>query len=371
MRGDKGVNIEQVLANTSPSWMALEDETSDIVMSTRIRLARNLAELKFPVCFSSEEAQLVEEKVQAALLANPATVPSFSHFKMKDLSELQRQVLVEKHLISPTLAAQQKSASVFLTIDETISIMVNEEDHIRIQCLAPAMQIQEAYETAKQLDQFLQQQLLYAYHEQYGYLTSCPTNVGTGLRASVMLHLPALTLTKKINHLIQMITRLGMAVRGIYGEGSGNSGNVYQISNQITLGKYSTDILQELKSVVDQVIKNEKTARQQLLTKTSLLLEDRVSRSLGTLRYARILTSDEAAACLSNLRLGVDLQLLSGISQSCLNECLLLMKPGFIQQYARARLQPVERDLYRAKIMQSKLNEMPNIGEKGEGLNDV
>ena len=215
------MNIEQLLTNTSPSWLAPED----IVMSTRIRLARNLADIKFPICFSDEEAQKVEERLQQALIAEDA----ISHVKMKDLSKLQRQVLVEKHLISPNLAWQSKFGSVFLTEDETISVMVNEEDHIRIQCLAPAMRLQEAFERAKQLDGYLQQKLYYAYDERYGFLTSCPTNVGTGLRASVMLHLPALVMTKKINHLIQMITRLGMVVRGIYGEGSGNSGNIYQV----------------------------------------------------------------------------------------------------------------------------------------------
>lgn len=364
------MTIEKFLTNTYPSWMTLEDMCSDIVMSTRIRLARNLAGIRFPICFSTDDAQLVETKLVTALVAEASQLPRFAHFKMKDLSKLQRQVLVEKHLISPNLALQEKSASVFLTEDESTSIMINEEDHLRIQCLAPAMQIHQAYEQALQIDQWLQKQVQYAYHEQYGYLTSCPTNVGTGLRASVMLHLPALTMTKKINHLIQMITRLGMVVRGIYGEGSENSGNVYQISNQITLGKSSTDILHELQSVVEQVIKKEKAAREQLLLRVPLSLEDRVSRSLGTLYYARILTSDEAAACLSNLRLGVALQLVPTISQSCLNECLLLMQPGFIQQYAGTLLQPVERDTYRAKMIQSKLQQSTTRG-KGEGLNDV
>lgn len=358
------MNIEKLLTNTAPEWMAQED----IVMSTRIRLARNLAHLKFPICFSDEEAAEVEKRLQQALL-NGQSIAEFTHIHMNDLSKLQRQVLVEKHLISPNLASQPRGA-VFLTEDETLSVMVNEEDHIRIQCLAPAMNLQEAFERAMQLDQHLQEKVAYAYDERYGFLTSCPTNVGTGLRASVMLHLPALTMTKKINHLIQMITRLGMVVRGIYGEGSGNSGNIYQISNQITLGKSSNEILQELESVVEQVVAKEKVARQQLLAQAPLFLEDRVSRALGTLRYAKVLTSDEAATCLSNVRLGVALHLIPNISPGHLNECMLLMQPGFIQQSVGSMLQPTERDVYRAQLMQSKLTEQTK-GEKGEGLNDV
>ncbi|MER2108747.1 MAG: protein arginine kinase [Solibacillus sp.] len=359
------MNMERLLKNTSPSWLA----TEDIVMSTRIRLARNLKGLKFPICFSEEEAEEVEERVQQALLIEKNDLHAFMQVKMKDLPKLQRQVLVEKHLISPNLASQPKGA-VFLTEDETLSVMVNEEDHIRIQCLAPAMNLQEAFERAKQLDEHLQQKLHYAYDERYGFLTSCPTNVGTGLRASVMLHLPALTMTKKINHVIQMITRLGMVVRGIYGEGSGNSGNIYQFSNQITLGKSSKEILQELEGIVQRVVAKEKEARKQLMTQAPLFLEDRVSRALGILCYAKVLTSDEAASCLSNVRLGVALELISNIVPSSLNECMLLMQPGFIQQYAGAMLQPTERDVYRAQLMQSKLTEQTK-GEKGEGFNDV
>lgn len=359
------MNLDALLKNTGLRWMS----SDDILMSTRIRLARNLADVKFPTCFSEEEATEVEKRVQEVLLTKQMDIPTFEHLRMKDLSPLQRQVLVEKHLISPNLANQPKG-SVFLTADETCSVMVNEEDHIRIQCLAPAQHLQATFERAKQLDTYLQQQLTYAYDERYGFLTSCPTNVGTGLRASVMLHLPALTMTKKINHLIQMITRLGMVVRGIYGEGSGNSGNIYQVSNQITLGKSSHDILQELASVVEQVVAKEQAARQQLLAQAPLFLEDRVSRALGTLRYAKVLTSDEAATCLSNVRLGVALHLLPNISLSSLNECMLLMQPAFIQQYVGAQLSPTERDKHRAQFMQSTLAEQTK-GEKGEGLNDV
>lgn len=228
------------------------------------------------------------------------------------------------------------------------------------------MNLVKAYEEAQKVDRFISKKIDYAYHDRYGYLTSCPTNVGTGLRASVMLHLPALTLTKQMNTLTQMITRLGMVVRGIYGEGSENLGNIYQVSNQITLGKSEFEILQELSDVVEQIIKKEQLARMQLLKRAPSILEDRLSRSLGTLRYAKILSSEEAASCLSNVRLGVSLELLEPISQNKLNECMLLMQPGFIQQFAGTTLQPAERDMYRAKLLQDKLKESNEISNNGE-----
>lgn len=367
------MNIEHFLTNANPPWMRNESD-SDIVISTRIRLARNLANTRFPISFTEQEAHVIEDKTALALLSIEDNPYRFSYFPIKNLPLLQRQILVEKHLISPNLAKRQRIGSVFLTEDESISILVNEEDHIRIQCLARGMNLEDAFKEARQMDRFLSKHVTYAYQDRYGYLTSCPTNVGTGLRASVMLHLPALTLTKQMNGLIQLMTRLGMVVRGIYGEGSVNLGNVYQISNQITLGKSELDILQELSDVVEQVIQKEQFARKQLLKRAPSILEDRLSRSLGTLTYAKILSSEEAASCLSNVRLGVSLGLLAPISQSSLNECMLVMQPGFIQQFAGTTLQPAERDMYRAKLLQDKLKQQDeNVtnGDKGEDLYDV
>ena len=362
------MNIEHFLTNASPSWMQHESD-SDIVISTRIRLARNIANTRFPISFTEQEAQLIEEKMMQSLLSSDNNPYQFSYFQIKDMPVLQRQILVEKHLISPNLARRKKIGSFFLTKDESISILVNEEDHIRIQSLMQGMNLKEAFDKARNIDRFLSKSITYAYEDRYGYLTSCPTNVGTGLRASVMLHLPALTMMKQMNPLIQMMTRLGMVVRGIYGEGSENLGNIYQISNQITLGKSEEMILQELQDVVEQVIKKEELARKNLLMRAPSMLEDRLSRSLGTLKYAKILTSEEAASCLSNVRLGVSLGLLEAISQRKLNECMLIMQPGLIQQYIGTTLQPAERDMYRAKLLQEKLNEQDeatNNGEKGE-----
>lgn len=366
------MNIEHFLTNANPRWMQYESD-SDIIISTRIRLARNIANVRFPISFTEQDAEQIEHQLMNTLLTiNPENPCRFSYFSIKDMPHLQRQVLVEKHLISPNLARRKKIGSFFLTEDESISILVNEEDHIRIQSLAQGMNLDKAYEQARAIDRYLSKSIDYAYEDRYGYLTSCPSNVGTGLRASIMLHLPALTLTKQMNALIQMITRLGMVVRGIYGEGSDNLGNVYQISNQITLGKSEVDILLELEKVVEQIIQKEQLARKNLLLRAPSVLEDRLSRSLGTLKYAKILPSEEAASCLSNVRLGVSLGLLEPISQRTLNECMLMMQPGLIQQHVGATLQATERDMYRAKLLREKLNEhVSNDGEKGEDSYDV
>ncbi len=368
------MNIEHYLNLKGTSWMDADSHESDIVMSTRIRLARNLLNYRFPTMFSLEEAEQVEKDLLSCLMKADSSNYHFSYFSIKELSALQRQILVEKHLISPYLAKMESTGSVFITKDESLSVMVNEEDHLRIQSIFPGFQLIEAYEEAILLHQFVAEQIDFAYDDQFGYLTSCPTNVGTGLRASVMLHLPALTMTKKMNHLIHTLTRLGMTVRGIYGEGSENIGNIYQISNQMTLGKSDKEILDELQEVVSHIILKERLARKQLMEKASILLEDRLFRSLGTIKYARILSSEEAANCLSNVRFGVDIGLIQNVTRSQLNECMLLVQPGFVQQFAGATLQPAERDLYRAKILQHQLlskEEMKNEHNKGDGNYDV
>ncbi|SOC08984.1 protein arginine kinase [Ureibacillus xyleni] len=366
------MNLEHFLKSEAPGWMDGKGLDADIVLSTRIRLARNLESYRFPLSFSEQEAKQVDEVVTQALLNINKDKRIFSHFTIQEMPALQRQVLVEKHLISPLLAKKEKHASVLLSEDETMSVMVNEEDHLRIQCLLPGLQLSETYALANQLDSQLERHLPYAFNESFGYLTSCPTNVGTGLRASVMMHLPALTLSKQIKAVTQMLARFGMVVRGIYGEGSENLGNIYQISNQVTLGKSEEEIIEDLQNVVVQIIQNERGARQSLQKNSRIVLEDRFNRSLGTLRYARVMTSEEAAASLSNVRLGVDLGIIKDVPLNILNECMILIQPGFVQQYAGTTLQPTERDIFRAKLLREKLNvNSQNSLEKGEERYDV
>ncbi|MGD2199116.1 protein arginine kinase [Lysinibacillus fusiformis] len=367
--------IESFLERATPTWMRIEDDYSDIVISTRIRLARNLDGYRFPLSFSENEALQVEQAVTHAVSDSPTLQNDYAYFAINDLTPLQRQILVEKHLISPQLAKKEQVGSVLLSQDESVSIMVNEEDHLRIQCMTASFQLKNAYEQANKIDRILEKVLPYAFRDTFGYLTSCPTNIGTGLRASVMMHLPALTLTGQMNQIINAMTRLGMTVRGIYGEGSENLGNVYQVSNQITLGKTEEDILADIHSVAEKIIQKERHARGRLMEKAELALEDRVYRALGTLTYARILTSEEAATCLSNVRLGVDLQLIDGILATTLNECVVSMQPGFLQHYAGEALPPAERDRVRAEMLREALfqthTNKPNNGEKGEDLYDV
>lgn len=349
-------NIDHFLQSKPPLWMHGDLNYGDIIMSTRIRLARNLTGFRFPRAFSEEEALQIDKLVSSALIDGDKkfNIP-FSYFSLHDMPALQRQVLVEKHLISPQLANKTKCGSILVSEDETISIMVNEEDHIRIQCLQPGLQLDEAYRLADEVDRLLERKLSYAFDESFGYLTCCPTNTGTGLRASIMMHLPALTVTNQIGPLINTMARLGMVVRGIYGEGTEAVGNYYQISNQITLGKPEEDILLDLQSVAEQIVQKEISARRALLEHASIAVSDRLNRSLGVLKYARILSSEEAANCLSNVRLGIDLGLISPIPAQILNECMLIMQPGFLQQHAGTTLQPNERDVYRASIIRERL----------------
>ncbi|MFX3674687.1 MAG: protein arginine kinase [Paenisporosarcina sp.] len=366
------MSIERFLENSVSSWMAGEGEHADIVLSTRVRLARNLTGYRFPLSFSENEALQVDQAVSSALLeAGVELDTTFSYINIKELTNLNRQVLVEKHLISPKLSRSEVGGSVLLSDDEAISVMVNEEDHIRIQCLFPGLQLNEAYTQANAIDEILEKELPYAFDEQFGYLTSCPTNTGTGLRASVMMHLPALTITKQMNRIVTTITRLGMVVRGIYGEGSEALGNVYQVSNQTTLGKSEEDILVDLHSITEQIIQKEHEARAVLLNSRAKALEDRLYRSLGVITFARLLTTEEAGRCLSDVRLGIDLGLIEGVDVSILNECMIFMQPGFLQQYAGMTLQPEERDVFRAKLFRERLQVDGKVDNEGEETYDV
>ncbi|ARK21545.1 protein arginine kinase [Sporosarcina sp. P26b] len=347
------MSFEKFIKQELTGWMVAEGEHADIVLSTRIRLARNLQKHLFPISASQEDANDVSEALNHAV--ETMEDHHFTGTTMKDLTPLERQILVEKHLVSPQLIDPKKHGSVLLSEDETISIMVNEEDHIRIQCIYPGFQIDQAYEHADQVDSELEKNLDYAFDETFGYLTSCPSNTGTGMRASVMMHLPALTITKQIERIIPAISRLGMVVRGSYGEGSEALGNIYQISNQITLGKSEEEILKDLESIAKRLIAHEKKSRELLLAKSEVHLENRLFRALGTLTHSRILPSAEAAKCLSDVRLGIDLGIFENIDMSILNELMIFMQPGFLQQYAGAELTSDERDILRAQLFRNRL----------------
>jgi len=349
------MGLQKFIDNTLSSWMNEEGPESDIVLSSRVRLARNLQNHMFSTLLKSEEANSIIEQVENQLKPLQEQ-QEFVMLKMAEMQSLEKRMLVEKHLISPHLAEQSPYGACLLSQDEKVSIMFNEEDHVRIQCMLSGLQLSEALEKANELDDIIEEKVDYAFDEKRGYLTCCPTNVGTGLRASVMMHLPGLIITQQMSRIIPAINQLGLVVRGIYGEGSEALGNIFQISNQTTLGKSENDIVHDLTIVVQQIIEQERLAREALVNTMNIQLEDRVFRSLGILAHSRIIESKEAAKCLSDVRLGIDLGYIKNVSKMILNELMILTQPGFLQKYAGGELRPQERDYRRATFIRERLN---------------
>ncbi|MDF0727609.1 protein arginine kinase [Cytobacillus sp. S13-E01] len=350
------MSLQRFINKAISPWMNQEGPDSDIVLSSRIRLARNFENMLFPTVSTNEESQAIISLFQEQFEKKSFdSIGEFELLRMDELQPIEKRVLVEKHLISPNLAEDSTFGACLLSENEEVSIMINEEDHIRIQCLYPGFQLTEALKVAGELDDWIEQYVDYAFDEQRGYLTTCPTNVGTGLRASVMMHLPALILTDQMNRIIPAINQLGLVVRGIYGEGSEALGNILQISNQMTLGKAEEDIVEDLKSVVSQLISQERSAREALVKTSNIQLEDRVYRSYGILANSRIIESKEAAKCLSDVRLGIDLGFIKNISRNILNELIILTQPGFLQLYSGGALRANERDIKRATLIRERL----------------
>lgn len=335
--------------------MVGEGPINDVVISSRIRLARNLKTLPFPQLLNAEQAQKLIHKVKEGIFASQEQLGDIEFIDLKGLEPQDRQILVEKHLISPQLAETTTARAVALAAEETVSIMVNEEDHLRIQCILPAFQIEEAFVTADKVDDALENEFDYAFLEKYGYLTSCPTNVGTGLRASVMLHLPALVMTKQAGKILSALTKVGLTARGLYGEGSEAIGDTFQVSNQITLGQSEEEIISNLKAVCTQIIDQEHKTREDLRKNWGVQLEDRVGRALGILLHCKMITSEEAVKLLSEVRLGVGLGYISGISIPALNQLLVYIQPAILQKIYNENLKPQDRDIKRAQLVRSHL----------------
>ncbi|MEF2969087.1 protein arginine kinase [Paenibacillus sp. M1] len=337
-------------------WMSRGGKESEIVISTRVRIARNLIHHPFPMLATNQQSEEILQLLQDVLKDERLEKYGSLHsILLADLDDLDKRILVEKHLISPNLAGESRNGAAFISEDESLSIMVNEEDHLRIQCLYPGLQVQEAWEKASAIDDIFEDHVDYAFDGNRGYMTSCPTNVGTGMRASVMMHLPALVLTQQINRIISAVSQVGLTVRGIYGEGSEATGNLFQISNQITLGQSEAEIIENLVGVVLQIIGHEKNAREKLLTESRLRMIDRVMRSYGILSHAAMMDSKEAAQRLSDVRLGVDVGLIKDVPSQVLNELNVMTQPGFLQKLFGENLSPGERDMYRAKLIREKV----------------
>lgn len=346
---------QQRKEGVSSKWMEAAGPEAEIVLSSRVRLARNITGFSFPSLASDEQREKVLQLIKGIMQKEEAFT-DFQILELESLSPLDRQVLVEKHLISPLLAKEARFSALMFRDDEILSIMVNEEDHLRLQCLLPGLQLEKAWDEASRCDDLLEANVEYAFHENYGYLTACPTNVGTGLRVSVMLHLPALVIAEQINRILAAVYQVGLAVRGFYGEGTEMSGSLFQISNQVTLGQTEVEIWRNLYGVTKQLISQEKKAREHLLNKGREKLADRAGRALGTLKYARLISSREAVQLLSDLRLGAGLGLIKGISAKSLNELLVLTRPGCLQYLQGRALNSYERSLERAAQIQKCLS---------------
>jgi protein arginine kinase len=349
------VNLDS-LTHTSGEWLRGTGPESDIVISSRIRLARNLAAFPFTNRASAGQKAEIEAFLRDRI-GKLEMQPGLSYLNVPGLTALDRQFLVERQLISRELAAAEGPRGVAVGPHETVSLMVNEEDHLRLQVMRSGFALDETWQNIDKVDDLLEERVSYAFSEEFGYLTACPTNVGTGMRASVMLHLPALVLTKEIEKVFRALQKINLAVRGLYGEGSRASGDFYQISNQVTLGKSETQILSEIREVIPQIIGYERQARNTLVKETRQALQDRVSRAFGTLCNATMMTSEETMDLLSSVRLGINLGLLDDLTIPTVNELFIHTQPAHLQKLMGASLDGEERNTARARYLRTRLRE--------------
>jgi protein arginine kinase len=344
------------LTHTSGEWLRGNGPESDIVISSRIRLARNIA--AFP--FTNRASAYQKAEIEGLLRDRVAKLeldPRLEYINIPNLSPLDRQFLVERQLISRELAAADGPRGVALGARETVSLMINEEDHVRLQVMRSGFALDEAWQDIDRVDDLLEARISYAFSEEFGYLTACPTNVGTGMRSSVMLHLPALVWTKQIEKVFRALQKINLAVRGLYGEGSRASGDFYQISNQVTLGKAETQILNEIREVIPQIITYERQARNAMIRESRQAMQDKVSRAYGTLCSATMMTSEETMDLLSSVRLGVNLGLLDDVTIGTVNELFIHTQPAHLQKLMGSLLDGEERNAARARYLRTRLRE--------------
>jgi len=342
------------LAQHCGEWLRGTGPESDIVMSSRIRLARNLAEFPFP----NRADDLVKSEIEAHLAERLSALPlrrKLNYFRVSDLNALDRQFLVERQLISHEHAESRGPRGVGISDEENISLMVNEEDHLRIQVVHSGFALDDCWQEINRVDDLMEQEVTYAFDQRLGYLTACPTNVGTGIRVSVMLHLPGLVLTKDIQKVFQALQKLRLAVRGLYGEGSQAMGDFYQISNQVTLGRSEEDLIKTICEVIPSILKYERKARESLLRDSREGLHDQISRAFGILSSAQTITSEETLHLLSSVRLGINLGLIDELEIPTINELLILTQPAHLQKVHKTPLESAERNVARATLLRQRL----------------
>lgn len=344
-----------LLSESSGEWLRGSGPESDIVMSSRIRLARNLAEFPFiSRCQPSDRAEI--ERVCHDRIVKLADALPLNYVDVSKLEGLDRQFLVERQLISRELAESEGARGVAIDDREQVSLMINEEDHLRIQVMHSGLDLGGAWERIDRIDDLLESQLSYACHEKLGYLTACPTNVGTGMRVSVMLHLPALVITQQLDKMFRALQKISLAVRGLYGEGTQAMGDFYQISNQVTLGRSEIDLVKQVGDVVPTIIGYERKARDALIRESQKSLHDRVSRAFGILQTAQKISSEETMHLLSSVRMGVNLGLIADLPIPTLNELFINTQPAHLQKRSGAELDSEDRNIERARYLRRRLN---------------
>lgn len=339
-------------------WYEGGGEYQDVVISSRVRLARNMDKYPFSIRMTGEQAVSMVEETAEAFKDLTKGDNKYYYCDLQSLNETERFALVERHMISPMLAGKKQKTAVLWSEDESDSIMVNEEDHIRIQALADGMNIKQAFLEANRLDDITYEKFHYAFDEKFGYLTSCPTNTGTGMRASYMVFLPALSADGKIQRLAGEVSKYGVAMRGIYGEGSKSLGNIYQISNQKTLGSSEKDIIANLNNIVLQVIDQERKRREMLFTNNYSEIENQIHRSYGILKYATQLNSEETMVLLSRIKLGLDAGVIKLKEDFCVYQMMMEIQPANIQHITGKNAGSAARDKMRAQVVREKLPEL-------------
>ena len=341
--------LKNLIENTASPWTMGDGTDSDVVLCTRIRLARNFAQYPFPL----KQTETSGQAVLADLSAFCKDRNDLHFYDLHDISPLEKRALVEKHYISPEHSKDDNHYR-GLAVNDTgsVSIMINEEDHLRIQCFAPGLDLDDLWQNVNALDDDIESYFDYAFDERLGYLTCCPSNLGNGMRASVMMHLPGLTLTKRLG-LLDQLSNFGMTVRGLFGEGSQSVGDLYQISNQSAIGQNEKDILTNLKSVTQQIIKEERNARNFLKEQNGLRLSDRIWRAYGTLSNARYMSSREALELISLVRLGYHLGYFTQLESAQVDQLYLMAQPGYLQVLYGHDMDEAARDVYRAEKLRA------------------
>lgn len=347
------------LTVSSGEWLRGVGPESDIVISSRVRLARNLADYPFLSRATESDRASIEQSLQsciATLKAENKLHDGTLYVDVGSLEHLDRQFLVERQLISRELAEANGARAVVIDPTERFSVMINEEDHVRLQVMQSGLNLQSAWEQITQLDDHVEEHVTYAFSERFGYLTACPTNVGTGIRVSVMLHLPGLVITRQIEKVFKSLQKINLAVRGLYGEGSQAMGDFYQISNQITLGLTEEELITKVADIVPVLIEYERQARDFLIRESHETLHDRVSRAFGILRTAQTISSEETMHLLSSVRMGVNLGLIGELEIPTINKLFIHTQPAHLQKIAGAELDSSDRNIERATYLRRHLN---------------